>query len=264
MIRYIGYGLWDKRKSLFFWILVWGGLSIILALLFDGLSAEDELEGVLENLPEALLGALNISQGYFSQVENFVAGQFLTLYTLTGGVFGVFMGVGAIRGKIESHYLQTLLSQHQSRWQIAISEVVIQIVFWLMSALLVGFLSWGIFGFFTEQESVSGQFFFFAMLGSLSIQLFGLAIGLFFGILWKAAVAQSLGSGLIAITWLLNGLKDTPGYPEVLKLFSPFYYFDVALLREEFSINWSSWWFLMMISLALASLSVWIFQSEDV
>ncbi len=264
MIRYIRYGLWDKKKSLFFWILVWLALSVILSLLFDGLAAEDELEDVLGNLPDALLGALNISSGYFSQVENFVAGQFLTLYTLTGGVFGVFMGVGSIRSKVESHYLPTILTQRQSRRSIAISEVIIQTIFWIISALLVGLGSWAIFGFFTEQDSISGQFFLFAMVGSLSIQLFGVSIGLFLSMLWKSSVAQSVGSGLIAVTWLLDGLSDTPGYPETFKPFSPFYYFDVELLRDEFILNWSQWGVLMSVSLVLAVLSVWIFESEDV
>jgi ABC-type transport system involved in multi-copper enzyme maturation permease subunit len=264
MWSYTIFHLWDKRFTFLYWIAVWVFLSLLLASLFDGIAGESELESVLENLPEALRGAFNISSGYFSQVENFVSGQFLTLYTLAGGVMGIFMGVGAIRGKIDSGYIGTVLMQPHKRWQVALSEWVIQLIFCLLSAGIVALSSWYLFSQFTSQEEVSLQFFIMAMLGSVSIQVFSSGLGMFLGMYIPSSSAQAIGSGFIMITWFLNGLADVSGFPDVLKPFSPFYFFDVSNLYSEYSLIWSDWTLLIGLGWALFLCSVWIFQDSDI
>lgn len=263
-LRYIQYGLVDKWKSLLWWVVVWTFVAFVLGSLFDGLAAENNLEEVLGNLPEGLLGSLNISEGFFSQVENFASGQFLTLYILTGGLFGLFMGVGALRGKIESKYLPTVLSYQMSRVSVALAEGFVQLMFWSISAVTVGFLSWIVFSIMTAQESVSGQFFVIAMAGSFIIHIFGVCLGMFLGMIFRDPIAKSVGSALLASTWLLDGFSDTAGYPEALKPVSPFYYFDISLLQSEYALDWQLSGILIGVSATLFLVSLWKVRTIDV
>jgi ABC-type transport system involved in multi-copper enzyme maturation permease subunit len=259
----IKFGLFDKFKSLLVWSGIWILLALILSNLFNSFAEQDELEIVLKTLPKELLAAMNISSGYFSKVENFVSGEFLTLYTLMGSIFAVFLGVGAIGGRLENGQITSQLNQNLSRFQIIFSQIIINLIFLVKSGLLIGFFAYFAFSFFTGQQ-VSSKYFIMAMLGSFGLQFLGLALGFLLGLFFTKSTAQSVGGGLIAASWLFNGLKDTAGYPEEIKPLSVFYYFDIELLRAEFTLNWTYFSILIAISSLLLIFSVWKFKNSEV
>lgn len=260
----IWHSLVDRKTSLLAWILIWLFLSVVLANFFRGFADQSELDQALQSLPETLRGAFNISTGFFTQVETFVAAQFLTLHVLSGTLFGLFMGVRTVAGRIESGYMETLLALPVSRFILMIVDFFSVTFFWLIAGIITWSLVPGIFLFFSGQESVTAEFFIFAMIGSFVMQMFGYGLGVILGNIFSSQVAQGMGGAYIGIGWLLDGMRSIEGYPEWMEPTTPFYYFDTALLRDEYVLDWHLTAVLALVSLAMFVTGLAIFEKKDV
>lgn len=263
-LQRIWFQLVDRKISLLVWIGVWVFLSIALANFFNGFSAESELDQALQNLPETLRGAFNISSGFFTEVETFVAAQFLTLHVLAGLLFSLFMGVRTVAGRIDSGHMETLLTYRVSRYRLMIVDLVSTLLFWLFAGAVTWSLVAGAFLLITDQESISSEFFFFAFLGSFFMQMFGYGLGVMLGSIFSPQVAQGIGGIYIGVGWLLDGMRSIEGYPEWMEPTTPFYFFDTELLRDEYALDWQLAAILSLVAFALYMIGLAIFEKKDV
>ena len=263
-IKLTWYSLVDRKTSLLVWILIWIFLSIVLANFFRGFTSQSELDQALQSLPETLRGAFNISNGFFTQVESFVAAQFLTLHVLAGILFGLFMGVRTVAGRVESGYMETLLSEQVSRFVLLITNHISTIIFWLVAGIITWSLVPGIFLLFSGQESVAPEFFVYAMLGTFVTQMFGYGLGVMLGSVFSPQVSQGIGGAYIGIGWLLDGMRSIEGYPEWMEPTTPFYYFDTALLRDEYTLDWKLTAILTLVGFAMFVVGLAFFEKKDV
>jgi ABC-type transport system involved in multi-copper enzyme maturation permease subunit len=240
-------------------------MALLMAFFFDTFQeGQEELGAIMESLPEALKESFNITSGFLSQAENFFAGEFLAVFTLSGGVMGVFFGVGALRSKIESGYMTTMLMSAVQRWQIVLMEWLVSLVFWITSASLIGVVSWYFFTIFTTQEEVSLQFFLVSTIGAAGIQIFATGFGMLMGMFLKKTPAQAIGNAALVGMWLLDGFSGLSGYPEFLKPINPFSYFDEMYLIQEYTLYWPDWLVLVGSGLVLFLFAMSLFQNKDV
>jgi ABC-type transport system involved in multi-copper enzyme maturation permease subunit len=247
------------------WSSVWLLFGLVFASLFDSLSSgARDFQIAIESLPAAITSSFNIGSDYLSKVENFISGQFLTLYTLAAAVFGIIIGVGEIGGKIEDGTLLHYLTKNISRVQLYFLQSVSNILFLGFSSIII----WA--GLFTEfkllavsQPEINIQFFvlgaFSTWLLAISTASFGQTVGVWF----SKSVATSVGAGTLVFMWLLNTLSSTEGYPDWLKPFSIFYYIDIPKLRDEFVLDTNRTFMFIVIVIIFTILGSLIFRQKD-
>jgi|LakMenEpi03Aug12_release.lakeMendotaPanAssembly.Ray.scaffolds.fasta_scaffold274231_2 ABC-type transport system involved in multi-copper enzyme maturation permease subunit len=264
VLKFLYTRLQSRILTWLFWVLVWLALGLVFANLFDSLSQEaQETEKLITNLPAALRGTFNIDTGYLTQVEKFLSGQFLTVYTLIGTIFALIQGVYEIGGKVEDRTISNYLTKNISRTELYLSQFFANLVFFVTSSGVVWGLVYGFFRIFSDQSEISIEYFLATFLMTSALFVTTAGAGQLLGILFPKNIAQLGGIGVLVFSWFLNSLSSIGGFPEWLKPFSPFYYLNVLKLRDEFAVDWSRFGVLMSVYVACLVVGILVFRKKD-
>ncbi|NJK71152.1 MAG: ABC transporter permease subunit [Thermales bacterium] len=238
-------------------------IGLMFASLFDSFStAKVEFDEILKFYPDTILDTFNITNSYLSTVENFVSGQFYTLYLLIGSVFAFYMGVGEIGGKIDDKTIGQWLTKTMSRSNLFTNQFLTNFIALSITNISINLLLYIQLIIFTNQESISQKYFFAITISTLIFFFSWASIGQLVGIFMEKSKAQGLGAGIIIISWFINTLSSIGGFPDWLNKLSIFTLFDIVNIRDNFEINWLHILTLICISLLSLLIGIYYFQKK--
>lgn len=250
------------RKAVVAWSIIWTLLSLLFSTVFKSMSATaDESARIYESLPDAVLKTVNISADYLTKPENFLSGQFLTVYLLAGSIFSVIMGVNAVGGKIQDKTIVTYLTKRLSRISIYLMQAIVLLISLIVMNSVVGAALFVSFHLFSGSDP-SLKYIAATFLGSITIFTTFAVIGLCAGVLVDKSRATAFGSALAVISFFINGLGTLAGVPSWLQKFSLYYYFDTQQLRDFYVID-GRILVLIVLSIVLTIFGSHIFRKKD-
>jgi ABC-2 type transport system permease protein len=256
----------QKRLTLLGWCIVWSLLILLFATVFNSLSKDaTESAKVFEQLPKGVYNAFNIDPAmYLSRIESFISGQFLSVYMLAGSIFSFSLGIGAISRRIDNGTIAGILTKPISRGKIYLAQLSVNTVFLLLAGSIVGMFAWTAFNLLLQhQDSISGAYFFWAFTGSTAVFIVFAAFGQLLGMVLNAGRPMAVGAAIVVASWFINSLSDVVHFPGAITAMSIFHYFDVATLRDTFTLNTRAIWLVLLF--VLFSVAGWrIFKKKDI
>ena len=255
-----------RARSLGIWVLVWTLVLTLYAAVFNSLSKNAaQTEQLYKSLPKGILNFANISAtDYLTKVEKFFSGQFLTIYTLAGSIFALFIGIAVIGGKIEDGTIAGILTKPLKRTQIYLGQFANSLVFIVLGSAAIGTIGYELFNLLTNQKYISVEYFANAFLGTAMILVAMVALGQLLGLFLSKSRAQSLGAFLIVMSWFINSLGSLQGFPQWLRPFSPFYYLNNVQLRDDFTLDWHHLIALPITAVILVIAGILVFRQKDI
>ncbi len=225
-----------ELKANFKSLLIYCGISLFFLTVgfakFQGYADNPELLAVMDGLPDAMLNAFSMNAFNLTTVEGFF-GVMFTFIGLILSIAAVMWGSDIISKEERDKTVEFALTLPVRRGTLIAAKTAVVITNSVVLALFI----WGITLANTARYDPEPDFYGFVALGMVAIfimQLIFLAIGILLG----AAIKNHKRAGSIAISILLGTyfLSVIAGLNEdfdVLKYFTPFKYFDPALLLHE-------------------------------
>ena len=254
----------SRFSAWLFWTLIWIALGILFSSVFQSLSdSAQDVEKAYGSLPPAVLKSFNIESGYLTQVERFLSGEFLTIYTLIGAVFAFFQGLNEVGGKIDDRSISNFLTKNISRSSYYILQLVANLIFLLTSNALVWTSIYWSFRFFTSGVDIPVDYFVNGIISTSVLFVCISGFGQLLGIILPKSPAQYSGISFLVFSWFLNSLSNIQGYPEWLKPVSAFYYLNIPKLRDELSLDFTRINVLILVFIVCIVVGLIIFRKKD-
>lgn len=253
----------NSYKKYAIWSFIWLLMGAFIAWMFEPLRQQIQTEDFLGAFNSDLLEAFNITDEYFSTVENLTGGEFLTFLTLVGGIFASVAGVGIVAGRIEDRTITMYMQSKVSRITYVFSAWLAEVILIFISTLFIMFATYLSFILLSEQEDISEEFFIYSAVGVSLVLFFFLTLGLFAGTIYEQSRAQSIVISAAVIFWFLDTFSELDQYPDVLRPLSPYSYFDIEALTSTFGLE-SIIVLLPLSSIVLLAVSIYSFVRKSV
>ena len=244
-------------------VLIWGtalGLysAAIVASYTTFSASAEQMNRLLEAYPQGMLEAFGITD--LGDVENYMNSQVFLLAPLALAFFPILAAAGTIAGAEERGTMDVLLGNPIPRWQLVVGS------FASIALSLLGILA--LMGALTQATAVLMDV--DLPLGStiaavLNVWplclLFGGVAMLCSAVFHRRALAIAIPASLLFAMYLLNTLGRISEDLENLQPVSAFYYHGSAI---EDGIDWTNFWGLALVALALMLLAVLAFRRRDI
>ena len=243
--------------------LIWGaalGLySAAIVASFTAFSGSaEQMNQLLEAYPKGMLEAFGITD--LADVENYMSSQVFLLAPLALAFFPILAAAGTIAGAEERGTIDVLLGNPIPRWQLVVGSFV-SIAFSLLAILtLMGVLTQATAFLMDVDLPVANTA--AAVLNMWPLCLFfGAAAMLCSAVFHRRALAVSIPASLLFAMYLLDTLGRVSEDLEDLQPASAFYYYGSAI---EDGIDWTNFWGLTLVAVALVLLAVPAFSRRDI
>ena len=221
-------------------LLIWGGIVILFITTgfakFSAYYGNPELLAVLDGLPPAPLAAFSMDAVNLTTLSGFYAAM-LTFFGLLLSIAAVMWGSDTISKEERDRTVEFSLTLPITRSRLVTAKalaamvncVVLLLITWV--ATLVNVARY-------QPDSAFYRFLSLSVLPLMIMQMIFLAIGVFLGCTMKHyKQASSVAVSLLLGTYFLSIVSDLNKNLEFLKYFTPFKYFDSALLLNESRID---------------------------
>lgn len=249
------------------WTVLWAMLLVLFANVFNSFSARAaEAMVAFQQLPKEIFEAVNIDPtDYLMNVESFISGQFLFIYLLAGSIFALSLGIGVIGKKLENRTIASLLTKRLPRSGIYLVQFAVCATLLGLAGGLLGIFSWYAFtGILEPGSQISSDYFLWLFVGSTVLFIAFAALGQLLGTWLNGGKSLIVGAVIVNLSWYLNSLGELANLPEWSQRLSLYYYFDVALLRDQFALSEARSWWLVAITLALVVAGMVMFRQKDI
>jgi len=253
--------LFDMRKSIFWWIIVYVPLTLWMVVLypsFDDFIQMDFLESMPPSLQVFLGGDVTLTT-----IEGFLTLElFSVFYPVMLLVALLSFSGGLICQEEDVGTLDLVLAHPIQRWRFLLEKVLALIVFTgiVLAAIFVGLwlgavLAQQILDLGNTALALVDMGALALLFGALTLMLSGFGLG--------RGAAIGVGGGLAAITYLLDGLVPVVGLPEIAQKISPWFYYDggATLIDGQ---NWGYLLVLVGVALIFLLLALIAFERRDV
>jgi ABC-2 type transport system permease protein len=221
-------------------LLIWG--IIVVLFVTAGMSKFSAYEGnpdilaILNNLPPALLTALNMQVFNLTTLGGFF-GVMFTYFALILSIAAVMWGSDIISKEERDRTVEFSLTLPVTRGRVVTAKALAALVN-CIALLLITWAASVVSAAQYQPDSEFHRFLRLCMLAIFFVQLAFLAIGIFLGSAMKryrraSSVAVSLLLGTYFLS-VISGLSKNLGW---LKYLSPFKYFDAGVLLHESRID---------------------------
>jgi ABC-2 type transport system permease protein len=265
----IGAVFTETLKRTWLQMLYWGiglGAMGVLVVLFVPLFDSMDLVGLMEDLPDFMMGMLGISdKAILATPEGIIAVGF---FGKMGFLFAVYPAVMGLRVTTSEEYdgtLDVLLSLPISRWQMILEKfaaytlTVVMVVFLMFAGLWLGTL-------FIEEQIDMGRLA-EAVFATFPLLAMILAFTVFVGaLLSRRTWVLSIVTVFIIASFTLQaiGVMGQGSFlGDLATTFSVFSYADGSKVLLN-GIGWGDFALLVALAAALLYGSVWVFQRRDV
>jgi ABC-2 type transport system permease protein len=234
--------------------------GLMMASLFDSITAVEGFEEVMAQYPPELMGffgdimAITTPKGY-------VDIYFFSYMPIIIGIFAVGAGANLLVGDEENGILDLVMAHPLSRTALLWGRLL-GLAFAIVMILLVGWLSWVIPAGSTGLDLTWIEFLLpFVPLFAILL-LFGTLALLLSMLMPSTRVASMLAGGILVGNFLLNGLANTNETLETVVKLLPLRYFQGGGAID--GIDWE--WFAGLLAAAVlfALIAWWRFQGRDI
>jgi len=256
----------NSLKMFFWWWLALAGTGLLFASVFNSLKSQsNDLDKVMQALNPQILQAFNISpSGYLNTVESFLSGQFASVFSLSGAILSIIIGVGLIGAKIENKTIVFWLSKNISRLGLYFTKFLTQSLVFTLANLLIAICMYFSFYFLSNQKEISKQYFIVLFLACNSLFVTMLSFGMFLGLIFNRSKAQAIGISIVALSWVLNALSTLGDYPNWAKYISVFYFLDLTQIRDKYEIDPYKLLILGAVSIVFLIAGILIFRRKNI
>jgi len=231
-----------ELKSNFRSLLIWAAIVILFNVTgftkFSGYYDNPELIEVLNSFPPALLAAFNMNAFNLTTVTGFF-GVMFTFFALLLSIAAAMWGSDIISKEERDKTVEFSLTLPIARSRLITAKALAAFV----NCIALLLVSWGTSLLSVARYNPDSDFYSFLSLGMLSLfilQIIFLAVGVFLGCAMKQHKrANSIAVSVLLVTYFLSIVSGLQADLEFLKYFSPFRYFDPALLLRDASIDMS-------------------------
>ncbi|MEM1312855.1 MAG: hypothetical protein AAGF07_05340, partial [Patescibacteria group bacterium] len=192
--------------------------------------------------------------GYLTRAEIFLSGEFLTIYTLIGGIFALYQGINEIGGKIEDHTIINYLSKKISRSSFFLWQSITNFYYLISSNALVWIGIYLSFVTFTTQENLPFGYFFWGFISTSILFSTICSLAQLLSISFNRNIAIFSGIATLVFSWFLNSLSNLSSYTAWLKPLSIYYYLNIDKLQSDFGLDL----FRLIVLILLASAGYWV------
>jgi len=226
-------------------LLIWGG--IVILFVFAGFSEFSVYEGnpemlaILDQLPPAVLSAFNFEAFNLTTVTGFIGAMF-TYFGLLLSIAAAMWGSDIISKEERDKTVEFSLTLPVTRSRVVTAKIFAALV----NCIALLLITWGAVVAGAARYQPDSEFYSYLSLSVVALfimQLIFLAVGIFLGCAMKqyrrvssVALAILLGTYFMSI---ISGLNENL---EFLKYFSPFKYFNPAMLLHEAKIDLTFVW----------------------
>lgn len=224
------------------------------------------IAGYMESLPEPMKAMFGYESMDFTNmvftVESFASLEFLAIWPLMIGMYGIFASVGIAR-EMEQGTLDMLIAQPVKRYRVLVEKYA---VFLFSAFLIAGFSLLGILvGTEIINETVDA-----ASIGLVLLEALLLTVSLSSVTLLAAAWflqprrALLAGGVFMAFSYILNFVVPViPDSLQWLRNFSVFYYYQPNEVIQSASLNITGVTVFLSVSLVAITGSLFIFRRRD-
>ncbi len=217
-------------------LLIWSVIVILLTVVgfakFSAYANNPELLAVLDNMPEALLDAINMRAFNLTTLSGFY-GVMFTYYALIASIAAAMWGSDIISKEERDKTVEFSLTLPVTRSKLVTAKTLAVLV----NCIVLLLITWGITVISAQSYQPDSGFYAFlsrSTVGLFILQLIFLSVGIFLGCALKQyRRAGSLAVALLLATYFFSIISNLDEKLDFLKYFSPFKYFDAAALFHE-------------------------------
>jgi ABC-2 type transport system permease protein len=221
-------------------LLIWGVIVILFVAIgiskFSAYYGNPEMLAILNDMPAAMVSALNLKAFNLTTVTGFF-GVMFSYYALLLSIAATMWGSDIISKEERDKTVEFSLTLPVTRSRLVTAKTLAALV----NCIGLLLITWGasLVGAAPYQpDSGFYKFLFLCMLALFILQLVFLAIGIFLGCAMKQyRRASSLAVSLLLGTYFLSVVTGLNKNLDFLKYFSPFKYFDAASMLHESRID---------------------------
>ena len=217
-------------------LLVWGGIVTLFVTIgmakFSAYEGNPEMLAILDEMPPALLSALNMHAFNLTTISGFF-GVMFTYFALILSIAAAMWGSDIISKEERDRTVEFSLTLPVTRSKVVTAKTLAALV----NCIGLLLITWGITIFSARSYQPDSEFYGFLNLSMLALfimQLVFLAVGILLGCAMKQYKrASSIAVSLLLGTYFLSIISGLNEKLEFLKYFSPFKYFDAGMLLHE-------------------------------
>jgi ABC-2 type transport system permease protein len=218
-------------------LLIWGVIVFLLITEgfaeFSAIAGNPEILAILDEMPPAMVAALNFDAFNLTTVTGFI-GVMFTYFALMLTLSAIMWGSDIISKEERDKTVEFSLSLPVTRRKLITAKTLAVLV----NCVALNLITWGVTLSYAAKYQPDSEFYKFVSLSMLALfilQMIFLAVGILLGSAMKQHKrASSVAVALLLGTYFLSILPSLNKDLEFLKYFSPFIYFDtVALLHES-------------------------------
>jgi ABC-2 type transport system permease protein len=205
---------------------------------FSAYYENPELLAILDTMPPAMLSAFNMNAFNLTTLAGFF-GVMFAYFALLLSIAAVMWGSDIISKEERDKTVEFSLTLPVTRSKLVTAKALAALV----NCIVLALVAWGATVVSVGTYQPDSEFYNFLALGMLAIfimQLIFLAIGIFLGCALKQHKrAASVAVSVLLATYILSiiaGLKEELAF---LKYFSPFKFFDPAVLLHESKLDFT-------------------------
>jgi ABC-2 type transport system permease protein len=221
-------------------LIIWGVIVILLVVVgiskFSAYYNNPEMLSILDNLPQAVLNAFDLLAFNLTTVSGFF-GLMFTYYALLLSIAAVMWGSDIITKEERDKTVEFSLTLPVTRSRLVTAKTLAALV----NCIGLLLITWGASIVSAARYQPDAGFYKFlalCMLALFIMQLIFLSIGIFLGCAIKRyKQASSIAVSLLLGTYFLSIISTLNKNLDFLKYFTPFRYFDPAMLLHESKID---------------------------
>lgn len=225
-----------ELRSNFKSLLIWAGIAILFNLVgfskFSAYYENPEMLVILDSMPPALLSALSVTAFNLTTVTGFF-GIMYTYFALILSISAVMWGSDIISKEERGKTVEFSLTLPVTRGKLVTAKAAAVVV----NSIVLLLVTWGITLVSAQNYHPDSEFYDFVsitMLAFFIIQMIFLSIGILLGCAMKKHKrAGSMAISILLGTYFASILAGMSKDLEFLRYFSPFKYFDPALMLRE-------------------------------
>jgi ABC-2 type transport system permease protein len=255
-----------EMKANFKSLLIYAGIVTFFVVVgfskFSAYYENPELIAILDTMPQAMLEAFNMNAFNLTTVTGF----FGVMYAFMGlilGIAAVMWGSDIISKEERDKTVEFSLTLPVKRSTLVTAKAAAALTNCLILALVAWGMNWVSVGTYSPEPEFY-QFLNRGIAALVVLQIIFLAIGIFLGSALKqhkragsAAISILLGSYFF---YVISGLKDEWDF---LKYFSPFKYFDPALILRESRVEPVYLWLSLGIVVVCLAAAYLVYSKRD-
>lgn len=224
--------------------------------------SKDLVLQIFGGFPPELLLVFGLDPEMFFAIEGFYLFTLTYLY-FVGGMQAANLGIGLLSKENRSKTNDFLFSKPISRSSIFIHKVLTQIVFLVISNVIITIVSYFCLNL-VATSAISLSFLFHCSLSLMMVQWFFSCLGTLLGVLVKHLKNVSMLSLLTVFVFYGLSLLENIIDNNLLKFITPFKFFDSTQLMVDFTLNYAMVGFGLLIGLIFVFLAYGIFVKQDI